>query len=832
MLNLEGFKNLQGLACKFTKCTNNQFYTSDTNQQQQQIVNNNFINYPVNFNNQQQQMVSTSLPSRYYSHLNFVDFKNFNTNINEEDMLAKNASGTANSGSSNDSGIGTSIFNSRLNFNNSSNNIQVKQEIIDDQYDRSFAQFNNSSIKKDPINSTIEDNGERFSKLQLSSPLPNPPTPFSGIDVMNTSLFDVDDGGVDSIAPTFTNIQNSGNMNDDILLLNNVNKVNDMEFVNNIKLEGLNDFDDDEDDEDEEDDDDESDEDEEDDDDDEDDEEEELDNEEISNADDLGHFVFDDLNGDNKQANFGDGRTIRQTNSAYGISQSNSINKMNSQPIVGSVGSSLTSFMRRNNITANSSSRKHAKMTNADVDVHTNLRSQNIQQHQQMQINQLNASNSNEIFSKLQFSPFLQPTYIDSTRILPNQNVQHLQVHQPNQSMNMLSTSLPTNTSSLDSMMVVLNNNQNNQNQQFHQQQNMYIHPFQQYQQQPQYMFQNNPINHPNLNKLLSSNTTNNLNLPNIHNSTDINFGSPVVSFGGNASTTSNAMLLETKPLKEKRKAVPRPKHGKINPNQIVIQKTPQKKRQQKNQDLLDENDGFDNQSDLDSFGDLEDPNSNEKYFIDSDSNSRGMAGQSSSLNSDSLFDLMMSTKNRDSYFWQYNIQSKGPKTKKVLTLRNKDPHLQRDFFDPVFQLQSLNSRANGTLNKLRKGDGNDVTPNAEKLYNLGNQIRDFIQKSYLMNSACFTPQQHQAISGTLSSTSLNQLGQTPNSGNGAGILSSSMENTTIINGVRVNLKREKNKIASRACRLKKKAMHEANKIKLSGLNEEHSKLILKTLAL
>ncbi|RNA27659.1 CREBRF -like protein [Brachionus plicatilis] len=185
--------------------------------------------------------------------------------------------------------------------------------------------------------------------------------------------------------------------------------------------------------------------------------------------------------------------------------------------------------------------------------------------------------------------------------------------------------------------------------------------------------------------------------------------------------------------------------------------------------------------------------------FTDSDSNdSKKKALQSapgSYVNSESLFDLMMS-KNRDAYFWQYNIQSKGPKTKKVLTLRNKDPHLHRDFYDPVFQLQSLNAKSGSALNKLRKGDGNDVTPNAEKLYNLGNQIKDFIQKSYQMNA--FAPV-----------------------GNGA---SANLSASFGDGGERVNMKREKNKIASRACRLKKKAQHEANKIKLFGLNEEHIK--------
>jgi hypothetical protein len=36
---------------------------------------------------------------------------------------------------------------------------------------------------------------------------------------------------------------------------------------------------------------------------------------------------------------------------------------------------------------------------------------------------------------------------------------------------------------------------------------------------------------------------------------------------------------------------------------------------------------------------------------------------------------------------------------------------------------------------------------------------------------------------------------------------------------------REKNKYASRICRLKRKAQHEANKIKLQGLDSEHSEL-------
>uniref|UniRef100_UPI00358F4460 CREB3 regulatory factor n=1 Tax=Myxine glutinosa TaxID=7769 RepID=UPI00358F4460 len=42
----------------------------------------------------------------------------------------------------------------------------------------------------------------------------------------------------------------------------------------------------------------------------------------------------------------------------------------------------------------------------------------------------------------------------------------------------------------------------------------------------------------------------------------------------------------------------------------------------------------------------------------------------------------------------------------------------------------------------------------------------------------------------------------------------------------RPRLRKEKNKLASRACRLKKKAQHEANKVKLCGLNAEHERLL------
>lgn len=79
---------------------------------------------------------------------------------------------------------------------------------------------------------------------------------------------------------------------------------------------------------------------------------------------------------------------------------------------------------------------------------------------------------------------------------------------------------------------------------------------------------------------------------------------------------------------------------------------------------------------------------------------------------------------NASSLFWQYNVQAKGPKTKRILYLKERDPHLFREFSDPVYQIKLTQTKGQ-TFTKLRKGDGNDVTPNPTKLYLLGKQIRD-----------------------------------------------------------------------------------------------------------
>ena len=88
---------------------------------------------------------------------------------------------------------------------------------------------------------------------------------------------------------------------------------------------------------------------------------------------------------------------------------------------------------------------------------------------------------------------------------------------------------------------------------------------------------------------------------------------------------------------------------------------------------------------------------------------------------------------------------------------------------------------------KARKGDGNDLTPNSKKLNAIGKE--------------------------------LDKLGR---------VINDMTPVSELPFNVRPKTRKEKNKLASRACRLKKKAQHEANKIKLFGLEHEHSKICFK----
>lgn len=147
------------------------------------------------------------------------------------------------------------------------------------------------------------------------------------------------------------------------------------------------------------------------------------------------------------------------------------------------------------------------------------------------------------------------------------------------------------------------------------------------------------------------------------------------------------------------------------------------------------------------------------------------------------LEEYVSGSKKERRYFWQYNTQSKGPKGKRLCkTVPSEDPHVLNDFEDPVFdpEQNQMRYKHNG---KARRGDGNDITPSPFKLYQLGIELES-------LNNA------------------INDM----------------MPVSELPSPARSKTRKEKNKFASRACRLKKKAQHEANKLKLYGLEQEHRK--------
>ncbi|XP_060076943.1 CREB3 regulatory factor-like [Ylistrum balloti] len=176
---------------------------------------------------------------------------------------------------------------------------------------------------------------------------------------------------------------------------------------------------------------------------------------------------------------------------------------------------------------------------------------------------------------------------------------------------------------------------------------------------------------------------------------------------------------------------------------------------------------------------------SDDEEWNDSDSDSDN--NQDSSWSAKKKKD---SSSKKDQYFWQYNIQSKGPKgTRMNFDLEPKNPHVLLDFEDPVFDIEK--GRKLGLCKsirhggKARKGDGNNVEPNPKKLGSIGLQLEKINKQINAFAPLCDMPV-----------------------------------------STRNKSKKEKNKLASRACRLKKKAQHEAYKVKLYGLELEHKQLM------
>ncbi|KAF4517169.1 hypothetical protein B566_EDAN005599 [Ephemera danica] len=184
----------------------------------------------------------------------------------------------------------------------------------------------------------------------------------------------------------------------------------------------------------------------------------------------------------------------------------------------------------------------------------------------------------------------------------------------------------------------------------------------------------------------------------------------------------------------------------------------------------LSHDEGFDSEDDSEHYDDFDSSDGDS-----SDEEGRNGSGERS----------RGSRTKKERYFWQYNVQAKGPKGQRlVLKTKQEDPHVLNEVTDPVFS-PSCAVRGIKHSGKARKGDGNDLTPNPRKLHSIGKE--------------------------------LDKLGR---------VINDMTPVSELPLTVRPKSRKEKNKLASRACRLKKKAQHEANKIKLFGLEHEHRRLI------
>ncbi|KAM4727439.1 CREB3 regulatory factor [Anableps anableps] len=132
-------------------------------------------------------------------------------------------------------------------------------------------------------------------------------------------------------------------------------------------------------------------------------------------------------------------------------------------------------------------------------------------------------------------------------------------------------------------------------------------------------------------------------------------------------------------------------------------------------------------------------------------------------------------------YFWEYSEQLTPSKQERMLKPSEWDRHT----------LPSNMYQKNGPLHgkymlkKSRRTDVEDLTPNPRKLLQIGTELRKL----------------NKVISDL---TPVSELPLT----------------------ARPRSRKEKNKLASRACRLKKKAQYEANKVKLWGLSTEYDRLL------
>ncbi|XP_065705158.1 CREB3 regulatory factor isoform X2 [Patagioenas fasciata] len=132
-------------------------------------------------------------------------------------------------------------------------------------------------------------------------------------------------------------------------------------------------------------------------------------------------------------------------------------------------------------------------------------------------------------------------------------------------------------------------------------------------------------------------------------------------------------------------------------------------------------------------------------------------------------------------YFWEYSEQLTPSQQERML----RPSEWSRDTLPSnMYQKNGLH-HGKYAAKKSRRTDVEDLTPNPRKLLQIGNELRKL----------------NKVISDL---TPVSELPLT----------------------ARPRSRKEKNKLASRACRLKKKAQYEANKVKLWGLNTEYDNLL------
>uniref|UniRef100_A0A2K5QUD0 BZIP domain-containing protein n=3 Tax=Boreoeutheria TaxID=1437010 RepID=A0A2K5QUD0_CEBIM len=132
-------------------------------------------------------------------------------------------------------------------------------------------------------------------------------------------------------------------------------------------------------------------------------------------------------------------------------------------------------------------------------------------------------------------------------------------------------------------------------------------------------------------------------------------------------------------------------------------------------------------------------------------------------------------------YFWEYSEQLTPSQQERML----RPSEWNRDTLPSnMYQKNGLH-HGKYAVKKSRRTDVEDLTPNPKKLLQIGNELRKL----------------NKVISDL---TPVSELPLT----------------------ARPRSRKEKNKLASRACRLKKKAQYEANKVKLWGLNTEYDNLL------